>query len=273
MGFERTAGKADAARSTAEIPRQDADEKKHLLRTDAYYAQRERARERQRQNMVNELDRQMAAVNQKKDQQRLAQNMDREAIQAATKRSMDAELAKANSKKAEEMQLQNELRVMMLEKEQREAKDGYNKPTSMSTMNLVMRKNGNVTNALEGLQKSMEAPLYCGKPLGRSSEQRVAPLDASPQEIRRLTRDRPYTEVPHGTVLGGVVGTLGGGGGGISCALMAMGGPYQPKAMGLAIQDRKLASAWHEGVRPDALSAGRAAARRREAAKTEANHD
>merc|ERR1740117_2907483 len=98
--YERTAGACDRHRDTHEVNRQDTDEKKHLMRTDAYYSQRERARERQQQNMVRELDRQMSAVNQKKDQQRLAQNMDREAIQAASRRSMDAELSKSNAKKA-----------------------------------------------------------------------------------------------------------------------------------------------------------------------------
>merc|ERR1719198_1586135 len=190
--YERTAGQCNRDRDNAEITRQDNDEKKHLLRTDAYYGQRERARERQRQNMVNDLDRQMAAVNQKRACNQLQQQMDREAIQAASKRSMDAELAKAQAKRAEEQILQNELRVMMVEKEEREAKEGYTKPTAMSTMNLVMRKNGNVTNALAGLQSSMEAPRYCGKPLGRehkAGDSRVVPLDASQKELRRLTRD------------------------------------------------------------------------------------
>merc|ERR1719262_263349 len=61
--FNRTAGKVDNDRETAEKNRQNQDEKKHMMRTDAYYGQRERARERQRQGMVAELDRQTDAIN------------------------------------------------------------------------------------------------------------------------------------------------------------------------------------------------------------------
>jgi len=118
----------------------------------------------------------------------------------------------------------------------------------------------------------MDASRHVGKPLGRD-EKRAVPLDASPATIRRLTKDKPKGDIPAGSLLGGVVGTLGGGGGPIASALMATGGPFLPKSVGLAIQDRKLDSHWHEGLRPEQLEAGRREARRRSAAKAEANRD
>lgn len=166
---------------------------------------------------------------------------------------------------------------MMVEKEEREAREGgKTRPTSLTTMNLVMRRNGNAVHAMSGLHKTLEAARYTSKPLGRvegpPDEQRVVPLDASPRTIRRLAK--PFKgDVPIDTILGGVVGTLGGGGGGINTALMATGGPLKPKSTGIAVQDRKLASHWHEGLRPEHHEAGRREARRREAAKSEANHD
>merc|ERR1712139_509891 len=248
--YERTAGKANNDRENAELTRIDNDEKKHLMRTDAYFGQRERARERQRQNMVTELDRQMAACGQKRKNDQLAKQAEREAIQSATKRSMDAELKKAMDKKAEGMELQRELRIMMLEKEEKERKEGTSRPTAMATMNMVMSKNGTyAAHAISDLHKSMEAARFMGKPLGRD-ESGPVPLDASPSTLRKLTRDQPFTKVPHDTVLGGVVGTLGGGGGPVNTALMATGGKFLPKSIGLAIQDVKLDTHWHQGLRP-----------------------
>lgn len=275
--YERTTGKANREKEAAETLRMDNDEKKHLMRTDAFYAQRERARERQRQNFVNDLDRQMAAVSQKASNAALTKQADREAIQAASKRSLDQELDKAKAKRAEEMQLQQELRIMMAEKEIRDSKEdnaGYSKPASISTMNICMSLNGNAVNKISDLHKSMEASRYIGKPMGRAEgEGRMPPLDASPARIRQLTKDRYKGEVPISSVLGGVVGTLGGGGGGIQTALMAMGGPFLPRTTGLAVQDRKLASAWYENVHPEAIENGRREAGRRERAKAVANHD
>merc|ERR1711865_556005 len=270
--YERTTGKANREKEAAEILRMENDEKKHLMRTDAFYAQREK----ERQNFVSELDRQMAAVNQKAENVRLTKQVDREAIQAASKRSLDQELDKAKAKRAEEMQLQQELRIMMAEKEIRDSKEGYSKPASMSTMNIGMSLNGNACNKISDLHKSMEASRYIGKPMGRedkTGEQRMVPLDASPATIRKLTKDRYKGEIPISSVLGGVVGTLGGGGGGIQTALMAMGGPFLPRTTGLAVQDRKLGSAWYENVHPERIEAGRREAGRRERAKAEANHD
>jgi hypothetical protein len=277
--YDRTAGQVNRNRENAETLRLDNDEKKHIMRTDAFMGQRERARERQRQNMVHELDRQMDAINQKKGANRRAKEAERDAVQMATKRSLDQEMAKGQAKKAEELELQNELRVMMLEKEERErGAGGTTRPTALTTMNMSMHRNGNVCNSISDLHKSMEAGRYLEKPCGRVSgkpgEQRPAPLDASPGTIRKLAKNFKG-EIPIGTVLGGVVGTLGGGGGGINCGLMATGGPYQgkPLSTGIAVQDRKLASHWHESLSPELLQAGRREASRREAAKREANQD
>jgi len=277
--YDRTAGKANRDKESAELNRIDNDEKKHLMRTDAYYASREQARERQRQTMVVELDRQMAAVNQKANCERLAKQADREAVQAASKRSMDAELAKAMQKKAEEQKLQQELRIMMLEREEREKRSGEpSKPTTLSTMNMVMSKNGSAIHAMSAMTATMDAARYIDKPMGREGrhgEQRVVPLDAEPPTLRKLMKDKSSKkmDVPFGSVLGGVVGTLGGGGGGIQTALMATGGPFLPMSAGLAVQDSKLASHWHLGLEPEQQQAGRQEARRREVAKAARNHD
>lgn len=272
--FDRTAGVAMRAREHAELTRIDNDEKRHLMRTDAYYAQRERARERQRHNMVLELDRQMAACNQKAQNARRAKQAEREQVQAASKRSLDQEMAKAAAKRAEEQELQQELRIMMLEKEERNQKEGNNVPTTMATMHSSMRKNGNACNAISDLHKSLDAARHLGKPMGREDKpgHGTVPLDVSGHTLRRLEKSFK-SEIPISSVLGGVVGTLGGGGGQIQCGLMATGGPFLPKSVGLAVQDRKLDSAWYEGIRPEVLEAGRQQARRREAAKAEANRD
>jgi hypothetical protein len=266
--YDRTAGKANRDRESAELNRIDRDEKKHLMRTDAYYAQRERARERQRQNMVDELDRQMEGMHHRGQFEKVRKQAEREAVQASTKRSLDEEQKRAFQRKAEEMQLQNELRVMMAEKEERDAAEGHGKPASISTMNQSMRKNGTAMNQLDsGLTKSLTASQYMAKPLGRAES---TGLDASPQTIRRLEKKFKGNLPATGTVLGGVMGSLGGGGGAVNTALMAMGGPMQPKSF--AIQDIQLGS-WTDGIRPEILEAGRRAARNREAAKSLANRD
>lgn len=271
--YDQTAGQDKRDRMQAELNRLDNDEKKHLERTDTFLEQRARARERQRQKMLEELDRQSAACEQKRQCARLAKQADREAIQAATKRSLDQEMAKAAQKKREEQQLQQELRVMMVEREEqnhRDSKEGLTKPSSVCTMNMVMSKNGNPAHKISDLHKSMEAGRYMDKPLGREhkfSERRAAPAD-SPQQMKGGGK------MPAGgSMLGGIVGTLGGGGGAVHSALMALGGPHIPKTTGVLVQDVKLDSHWHEGVDPEALKAGRREARRREIAKAEANRD
>jgi len=275
--FDRTAGQANRDRENAEKLRQDNDEKKDLMRRDAFLGQRENARERQRHNMCLELERQKQANEHRAARDRTARDAERAAVQQATRNSLDAEMAKGRHKLGEELELQNELRIMMAEKEERDRAEGYTKPSSLSTMNMVMMRNGNAANAMTGLQAKLEAARYCEKPCGREADpgkDTVAPLDASPKTLRRLVKHSPLKgEVPIDTSLGGVVGTLGGGGGAISTALMALGGPMLPKSAGIAVQDRKLESHWHEGLSPDQLKAGKSEARRRETAKAEANGD
>merc|ERR1712196_425512 len=109
------------------------------------------------------------------------------------------------------------------------------------------------------------------KPLGReakSKDRRAAPADP-PQQMKG-GKQVDLKNLPP-SMLGGIVGTLGGGGGSIHSALMATGGPYIPKTTGVIVQDLKLDSHWHEGVDPEALKAGRREARRRENAKAAAN--
>lgn len=271
--YERTAGKAENERNHAEVTRIDNDEKKHMLRADTFYAQRERAREQQRQKMVEELDRQNAAGEEKRESNRRAREAERQAAKEANKRSLDAEMAKAAQKLSEEKQLQQELREMILEKEERDAREGYTKPTAVSTMNYVMRKNGNACHKVSDLQSKMEAPTYLGKPLGREDNpgaQKLVPFDAPGSVLRRL--EKSYVgDVPLSSTLGGVAGTLGGGGGPIHSALMATGGPHLRKSIGIAIQDIKMDSAWHSGLKPEHHKAGRKEARKREAARAEAN--
>lgn len=269
--YERTAGKANRDKNQAECDRQDRDEKKHMLRTDAYLAQRERARERQRQNMIDGLDRQKLANQNRNTMDKLQKQAEKDAIQAASQQSLDKEAMKAQHKRAEEIRLQQELRAMMVEKEQREANEGYRKPPSLSTMRMSLQRSGSAD-----VSSKLDAARYCSKPLGRAERagESVVPLDASPTTIRRLTKDRSFKgEVPVSSVLGGVVGTLGGGGGAVHSALMATGGAYLPRTTGLAVQERKLASSWYEGLRPEDIAAGRKKARERHAALSSANRD
>jgi hypothetical protein len=261
--YNRTAGKAERERDAAEVARLDRDEQKHYLRTDAYYHQRDRARERQRQDMIAGLDRQLAARKNRNTMDNVNKEAERAAIEESTKRSMNAEMAKAANKKAEEVQLQQELRAMMLEKEQREAQHGYARPASISTMKRSLRRDGEVD-----LSSSVDAARHLSKPMGRAEG---VPLDASPSTIRRLTKDRSYKgDVPVSSVLGGVVGTLGGGGGPMQSALMATGGPMRPRSGSQpASYDRN----WTDGLRPEEIAAGRRAARARESAAFAANKD
>jgi hypothetical protein len=269
--YERTAGKANRDRDQAEVDRQDRDEKRHMLRTDAYLVQRERARERQRHNMIDELNRQKMANETRSMRDRMQKQAEGDALKVAAQRSMDADALKAQQKKAEEQKLQHELRIMMVEKEQREAEEGYRKPAALSTMKMSMQRSNSVD-----ISTKVDAARHMSKPLGRPERagESVVPLDASPSTIRRITKDRSFKgDVPLSSVLGGVVGTLGGGGGAVHSALMATGGAYLPRTTGLAVQERKLASSWYEGLRPEELAAGRKKARAREAAMTSANHD
>merc|ERR1712013_52283 len=201
--FNKAAGKADRDREHAEVSRIERDEKKHTLRTDAYYLQRDRARERQRQNMIGELDRQTAANGQRLVMEQARKKAERDAIQESTRRAMDADLAKAAQKKAEEVQLQQDLRVMMAEKEQREGAAGIVRPPANSTMKMNLRS-GNQAD----LSSRVDASRHISKPLGRAERGGSVPLDASPGVIRRLTKDRSFTgEIPVSSILGGLAGT------------------------------------------------------------------
>merc|ERR1712224_246497 len=183
---------------------------------------------------------------------KLQKQAEKDAIQVAAQRSLDQDSMKAQHKRAEEVRLQQEFRIMMAEKEQREANEGYRKPASLSTMRMSMQRSSSAD-----VSSKLDAARYMSKPLGRAERagESVVPLDASPSTIRRITKDRSFKgDVPLSSVLGGVVGTLGGGGGAVHTALMATGGAYLPKTTGLAVQERKLASSWYEGLRPEDLA-------------------
>jgi len=265
--YDRTAGIAGRAKESAEILRIDNDEKKHLMRTDAYYAEREGARERQRQDFVEALDKHVEMNHHAGNSDRLAKKAERLAMDVTSKKALEEELAKKSAKKQEELQVQKDLRMMMLAKEEREAKEGNpTKATSLMQMSVVMRRNGNACNTMSNLNKKLDASRYLGKPCGRdegldaNGTQRVAPLDASPATLRRMIKGTAFeNEVPFGSFL--------------AAPGAAPSGGYMSKGTGLAVQDQKLASHWHQGLRPDALAAGRKEARRREAARAEANHD
>lgn len=269
--YQRTAGKSIRDRNQAESDRQDRDEKKHMLRTDAYLTQREKARERQRQNMIDELNRQKLANQNRNMMDKLQKQAEKDAVHAAAARSLDQESSKAQQKKAEEVRLQQELRIMMAEKEQREFDEGYRRPAAVSTMKMSMQRSGSVD-----VSSKLDAARYISKPLGRAERagESVVPLDVSSSAIRRITKYRSFKgDVPLSSVLGGVVGTLGGGGGAVHSALMATGGAFLPRTTGLAAQERKLGSAWYEGLRPEDLAVGRKKARAREAATIGGNRD
>merc|ERR1712139_550193 len=105
----------------------------------------------------------------------------------AAQRSMDQDAMKAQQKKAEELRNQQELRIMMAEKEQREADEGYKRPAALSTMKMSMQRNDSVD-----ISSKLDAARYMSKPLGRAERagESVVPLDASPSAIRRITKDR-----------------------------------------------------------------------------------
>lgn len=274
--YERTAGKTNRERAQAEENRLNRDEHMHLLRTDTYYANREMARERQRAAVVAEMDKHRDANERQKDIQRLVKEADREAVLASTKLAYEQDLEKHRKKKAEELQLQHDLLVMIAEKEKREQAEGTVRVPAASTMSF-----SKIGGMPADLARRVDAARYVSKPLGRSegrSTKQVVPVDASPSSMRRQlakSHSAPTGSPGNAAGIGGVVGVLNGGGGPVSVALAATGGQehFLTKATGLAVRDRQLSSSWNEGLRPKDLRAARKVAAQREADKALANHD
>eukprot|EP00927_Polykrikos_kofoidii_P024519 TRINITY_DN22290_c0_g1_i1.p1 TRINITY_DN22290_c0_g1~~TRINITY_DN22290_c0_g1_i1.p1 ORF type:complete len:474 (+),score=102.42 TRINITY_DN22290_c0_g1_i1:115-1536(+) len=132
--FLRTAAKDDREKLEREERRQEAWEKAHNLRTDVFYAKREQARERQRQQMVLELDAQVKSREVARNSGKHDKTSENDAIMAAARRNMDNELQIASDKRSQEKQVQQELLSMMEAKRQTEREEGYRRPAVIRTM-------------------------------------------------------------------------------------------------------------------------------------------
>jgi len=179
QNYEKTALKANREKVRAEINRIDRDEKKHLLRTDAYFAHREIGREKLRQSMVSELDKQMIYNNQQRDASRAQKEAEKAEVNANMKRVLEADMAQHHKKKADELQLQEELKTMIAAKENREKLDGHARPVTLNTMS-----QSSIKNDKYNLMSTVDAARFISKPLGRpeglQGERQVVPLDAPP---------------------------------------------------------------------------------------------
>lgn len=248
-GISRPFLEAEAQRRASEELRQARDEERHQVLTDAHYARREAARDRQRQKMVQGLQRQVDVKQQQGIIPLIQKQAELDAVNESTRRNLEHELQKMYHRRAEQMELQSTLLAQMREKQVRAAGDGYRPPPAAATMiggfagasptagNSGGRQGGSSCAAdSTGLAQRVDAPRYVIKPLGRGAA----------------------VDIERGHGLGGVVGVFGGGSAQNS-ALAATGGPMRllTKASDLAARDRQLLqSSWAQGLTKQEMRAG-----------------
>jgi len=238
-------GKPQELKRKMEEARLNQNEDMHLARTDAYYAKREAARERQRLKMIQTLGDQTKSQNKKSDLKQLQKQIERGAVNESTRRALEQDMHRLHAKKAEELELQKSLQGMILEKQQRHSKEGYSPPPAAGTMRAPLT----ISKALDGdLSQRVDASRLVAKPL------------AHPEKV-------PKMDIQRSPGLGGVTGVFTGEGATVS-GLAATGGKglHLMKSAQLATHERQFAASWSEGVGSAAMKAGMQAATRRTAA-------
>lgn len=257
--YNRTAGRELSMRNTHEITRQERDAKKHEIRTDLHYSRREAARERQRQNMLNTLNMQSNAADNKKELEKMGKLKDKEAVDTAVRLGLEADIERHRARRAEELQMQAELVKMMAQKQQREReeRDGFKPPAATNTMEVnkafleQSMARASSTGALpksKDLMHTVDAPRHLDKPCGR--------------EVK------PWVDIAKSHGLGGVVGVFGGEGH-LKLKLAATGGQQRllTKTAGLAMRDHQMQATWSEGLTAADMKTGLKAAKARQEAQ------
>eukprot|EP00928_Gymnodinium_smaydae_P052975 TRINITY_DN37087_c0_g1_i1.p2 TRINITY_DN37087_c0_g1~~TRINITY_DN37087_c0_g1_i1.p2 ORF type:complete len:507 (-),score=146.15 TRINITY_DN37087_c0_g1_i1:60-1580(-) len=237
--YSRTAGLLNGQREHAETTRQENDIARHTLRMDMYYASREQARERERQQMIRELNAQSDFNEQRRQQARQNKSDDSDALIAANRRHIEHEMQKARDAKAQAIQVQAENAAMVEEKIRRETQAGYRRPAACMTMAPPGCGFGSLGASASPekeheLMRTVDASRYLTKPLGKA-----APQVASPSATRSP-----------------------GAGPGSKASKQAFA-----HSVSLMARDHRMGASWHEGLSKEDLRAGRAVARRREAAE------
>jgi len=255
--FAKTQGKEEAERIAKEVRRVDRDEQHHQLRTDMMYAQREMARDRQRQRMRQTLDDQMDAKHRMSGTVRIQQDYEKTAVNQAGLLFMEEQASRVRAKKAEEVENQAMLIDQMHARQQRLKKEhgqSY-KPGTMemspSLLSTAQASRGGFAGSPD-LMTKLDAAIHLSKPCGKP-------------EIK------PWVDIATSYGPGGVVGVFAGEGPTRS-VLMCTGGPGRllTKAVEIASRDRDLRTKWHEGVSSGDLKAARqVAAKRLEASATD----
>jgi len=253
--YSSTTGAEQQERLDKEARRHDKDEKQHQRRMDMHYAQREMARERQKQRMVEALASQVESKSKRGPTKHMQQELELEALGDCLRQGREAELHKQRCKRAEELENQAALVAQMHERQQRQkAENPHARPTPrLSTMSvtpaLLASAEGwrtGARSAMPDITQNLDAARHLSKPLGRPE---------GPQ---------PWQDIAASLGPGGVVGIFGGEGA-TRAVLMSTGGPgrLMSKTAELADRDRQLQRPWHEGVTPDELKAARRVAAKR----------
>eukprot|EP00929_Paragymnodinium_shiwhaense_P123501 TRINITY_DN9742_c0_g1_i1.p1 TRINITY_DN9742_c0_g1~~TRINITY_DN9742_c0_g1_i1.p1 ORF type:complete len:512 (-),score=117.09 TRINITY_DN9742_c0_g1_i1:334-1869(-) len=238
--YERTAGAKNRSRENHEMKRQDDDEKRHNLRMDTFYARREQAREKQRQNMVKGLKEQCDHREAQRNAARNQRNDDGDAMFAAARRNAEMELQKQREKRQQELEVQQHHRDHIAEKARKEKEAGTSGPNygfrpalSVSTMLPADAKSPDYS-------RRVDAARFVSKPLGRPEDWVSDPAEAEPLQPREANKAPPRKGVKDG---------------------------YLHTCSNEELQERahRMTAKWHEGLTKQDLKKGLTNARRREA--------
>lgn len=247
--YTNTAGREEFQKMQKEMARVDRDEQMHATRLERHYHAREAGRERQRMDFIATLGVQSDANKRRKELMSLQGQVEKDAINQSLAQFMNLDVQKQAHKRAEEVQLQQELIAMMAEKQERERRENPHARRApwANTMNPPPATGGRGATAEQALQKNVEASRHLDKPLGK-------------------VEAKPWIDMAQAH-FGGAAGAYSGEGGFTRAALLATGGTKRilTKSSKLMSQHHHMDAAWHEGLTAAEMKAGRAAAARREA--------
>lgn len=249
--FLGTAAKAESQRTQQENERIERDEHMHAERMERHYHDREVGREWQRQDFIAMLGTQMDATSKRKELVSLQKQVERDAVNHSLAQFINMDLQKQASKKADEVQLQQDLISMIAAKQQREMLENPHvrralAPGPAMSPPAICGQGGTILN---GLDQSLDAPRHLEKPLGKA-------------------RAKPWVDLSKAH-FGGGVGVYSGEGGYTRAALLATGGTDKrilAKSSKLISQHHRMDAPWHEGLTPAQMKSGRCVAAQREAA-------
>lgn len=163
------AGKQERERLKAESDRQEIDAKKHELRTELYYARREQARERQRQEMIRSLHEQSAFRQSQNADDGEGKKRESAALAAAMRMNMENDLQKASSKRQKAETVAQHNLAACAEKQKMEMAQGHRRPPQTATMfSPVGVGVPGASPKADPHSKNVNAARYVNKPCGRT---------------------------------------------------------------------------------------------------------